>query len=816
MNVLARSRLRSARQVALATLAIAAVVVPAAAAATAPPSDSLSPRLAELASPPVRSLSPAKQARRLSLVANGPGSLLRQGARVLVDVRFESGAAAAVEGLRRAGARIVHVSRRYQVVTVAATPATLPRIGELARVRGVVEDLAPISRATCPSGSVVSEGDAQLGAANARAGFGVNGAGVTIGILSDSFDQDPGAATHASGDVASGDLPGQGSPCGLTTPVGILENLNSEESAADEGRGMAQIVHDLAPGAAIDFASAFNGEFSFADNIRRLRKAGANVIVDDVAYPDEPFFQDGPVAVAVNEVTAAGASYFTAAGNDNLIDESGRNIASWEAPAFRDEGSCPLGVPVYAAHCMDFNPGAGTDPTFGITVEPGQELFVDLQWAQPWEGVTTDLDAYLLQGGVKVAESEYPNTAPSIQKPIELIGWENPSETEPAVVELAINRCDETCGIARALAHPLLAGTSGGDTASPRLKVALLENGRGVSATDYPESSEGDTVGPTIFGHAGAKSAFTLGAVPFNSGAQPEPYSSRGPVTHYFGPVVGGEDPAPELSEPEVVSKPDAVASDCVVTTFFATPVVGGWRFCGTSAAAPHAAAIAALVRQANPGASAALVRSALSSTARPISGFGPNAVGAGLLDAFPAVNALALAPTVTITRAPQALSRNNRPTVEFVASRAVAFSCSLDGLAAQPCASPYIVPTALSDGKHGFSVTGTDLGGRVGNSGVASFTIDTRAPRTSIVKHPPKLLLTRHPRARAIFRFRSSEPASTFACKVDREPLKPCGRRLGLRLGSGRHTVRVRARDEAGNFDPTPAVFHFRVKRVG
>ncbi len=101
------------------------------------------------------------------------------------------------------------------------------------------------------------------------------------------------------------------------------------------------------------------------------------MIADDVAYVDEPFFQDGPVAVAINEVTAAGTSYFTAAGNDNLIDESEDNeIASWEAPAFRGAGSCPaaafsIGTTTQALHGLQ--PGGTDRSTFGITVEPGGE-----------------------------------------------------------------------------------------------------------------------------------------------------------------------------------------------------------------------------------------------------------------------------------------------------------------------------------------------------------------------------------------------------------------------------------------------------------
>ncbi len=48
--------------------------------------------------------------------------------------------------------------------------------------------------------------------------------------------------------------------------------------------------------------------------------------------------------------------------------------------------------------------------------------------------------------------------------------------------------------------------------------------------------------------------------------------------------------PAASLPTPQTLDKPDVAASDCVATTFFAQLVGSTWRFCGTSAAAPHAA----------------------------------------------------------------------------------------------------------------------------------------------------------------------------------------------------------------------------------
>ncbi|MEX2106248.1 MAG: S8 family serine peptidase [Solirubrobacterales bacterium] len=804
MNFPGTFRVRLVRRSSIVTVAAACLLAPGAAQGMSTPGgDALSPRLAELAEPAVRSAPRAEQAARLSLAASGPGSLLRDGNRVLVDVRFERGAAAGVDALRAAGAEIVDLSRRYQTVTVAVRPVDLPELGDLARVGGVTEVLTPIVRGADCGGSVRSEGDTQLEAADARASWGVDGTGVTVGILSDSFDRDAGAATHAAGDVASGDLPGPGSPCGSTTPVGILED---PVFAADEGRAMAQIVHDLAPGAAIDFATAFGSETQFAANIRALAATGSDVIVDDVFWFAEPIFQDGPVAVAANDVAAAGASYFSAAGNDNLIDAEGRDIGSWEAPEYRDSGSCPaelLALPGFGeGHCMDFNPDPlASDDTFGITVVSGATLRVDLQWAEPWNGVTTDLDAFLLDtGGELVAASGEDNVGKS-QKPLEVLEWNNPGPTQE--VQLAINHCFGTCNEVASAATP------------PRLKFVLLQNGSGVTAFEYPESSEGDVVGPTIFGHSGASGAIGVGAVRFNTTSAPEVFSSRGPLTHYFGPVLGIT-PALKLPSPETLAKPDVVATDGGANTFFGQVQGGVHRFYGTSAAAPHAAAVAALVRQGNPGATAAQVRAALTSTARPVGAFGPEAVGAGLVDAYTAVDLLALPPAITITERPQPLSRNRRPTIQFTANRPVAFNCEVDGSAAQPCASPFTFPSELSDGQHGVAVFGTDLAGRVGSSGVVAFTVDTRRPRTSIAKHPRKLIRTHRRKVRASFRFRSSEADSTFICKFDRGLLHFCPQWVSRRFEAGRHTVRVRARDAAGNVDKTPAEFRFRVKRVG
>jgi hypothetical protein len=749
-----------------AVLACALALTPGSAAArTAPADPELSPRLAELAKPGVRGASRAEQARRLDLAPSGPGSLLRDGGRVLVEVGFEMGAAAAVDTLRSAGAEIVHVSRRYQTVTVAVRPDDLRGLGEVPRVQGVEEVLAPVVRGVDCGGLVRSEGDTHLLASAARAGFGLDGTGVTVGILSDSFDRNASAPTHAAEDVASGDLPGVGSPCGSTTPIGVLSDPVS--SGSDEGRAMAQIVRDLAPGAAIDFATAFSGETAFADNIRALREAGAEVIVDDVAYYAEPFFQDGPVAVAVDEVTAAGASYFSSAGNDNLFDSEGNSISSWEAPVFREAETCPSALGI--EHCMDFDPGEGSDSSFGLTVAAGATLTVDFQWAEPWQGVESDLDIYLLDAAGEPIESGgspvggFGDNPGVSQKPFEFFQWENASGS-PRQVQLAVHHCfGPECNPEVSEATP------------PRLKIAVLQNGSGVTATEYPQSAEGDVVGPTIFGHTAAAGAISTAAVRYNTTTAPEGFSSRGPVTHVYGPVDGAT-PAAPLPEPETISKPDVAATDGALNTFFGSPSGGFYRFFGTSAAAPHAAAVAALVRQGNPAASATQVREALTSTARPVGAFGPLVVGAGLLDAESAVASLYVEP----------------PPGEEEGEAG-------DEEGEEPTDSGEPVPPSLA----------------VAPAPAPTVTRDATPPRTWIAAHPRRVVRAWRLPVRLRFRFRSDERGATFICRFDRRSYRPCRRKLVRRFGAGRHVIKVRARDAAGNVDRSPAVFRFRVKRV-
>ncbi|HEV2726786.1 MAG TPA: S8 family serine peptidase, partial [Solirubrobacterales bacterium] len=466
----------------------------------------------------------------------------------------------------------------------------------------------------------------------------------------------------------------------------------------------------------------------------------------------EPFFQDGPVAVAVNRVTEDGKTYLSAAGNDNVFDSGGNEISSWEAPSFRDSGTCPVAVASLAGfngtHCMDFNPVAGTDTAFGITVEAGETLTIDLQWAEPWDGVLTDLDAFVLSGGAIVASSYEENAGPSgTQRPVEVLQWENDSATSKTV-QLVVNRFS---GL------------------SPRLKFIFLQGG--VSAIEYPEPGGEDVAGPSIYGHAGAGSAISVAAVPFSNGNVVEPYSSRGPVTHYFGPVEGPL-PAAPLVTPDLIPKPDLAATDCGATTFFAFLSGGTWRFCGTSAAAPHAAAVAGLVRQAKPSLSEQEVRDALEDSADPVGAYPPEAAGAGLVDAFGAIASL-----------PGPIEGGDGPSEPGPPLEPPAPSTG--GTVRQVVMPPATTPPPVAV-----------------------------APQTQILERPRAVVRTRSRAARIRFRFGSDQPGATFLCKFGRAPYRACSSRFVRRYGLGRHVVRVKALGAGGLPDPTPSVLRFRVIR--
>ncbi len=172
---------------------------------------------------------------------------------------------------------------------------------------------APIVLANAGSGVAYTQGDSAMKANIVRNNFDLKGAGVKVGIISDSYNYNTRFVDEAPVNISNGDLPGTGNPDGNTLPINVLKE--SIFRSSDEGRAMAQIVHDVAPKSEIAFRTGFIDANDFALGIVQLQQAGCKVIVDDVTYITEPFFTDGVVANAVDYVASQGVSYFSAAGN---------------------------------------------------------------------------------------------------------------------------------------------------------------------------------------------------------------------------------------------------------------------------------------------------------------------------------------------------------------------------------------------------------------------------------------------------------------------------------------------------------------------
>src|SRR5688572_6831830 len=217
------------------------------------------------------------------------------------------------------------------------------------------------------AGTVTSQGDRSLRANLARREAGVNGRGIAIGALSDSFDCAPGAFepgapfTRAADDVASNDLP----------RVRVLKDLSDEpsEDCSDEGRAMLQLIHDVAPASPKQFYTAFVSQEDFAAGIRALADAGSEVIVDDVIYFAEPMFEDGIIAQAVDDVYRDGVAYFSSAGNDARLSYESR---------YRRSGEVGLSGPRH-----DFASGREVDGLQSATASAGSVTLLSFQWDQP-------------------------------------------------------------------------------------------------------------------------------------------------------------------------------------------------------------------------------------------------------------------------------------------------------------------------------------------------------------------------------------------------------------------------------------------------
>ena len=505
--------------------------------------------------------------------------------RILVDLYVQKGASlqSVKDALIAAGANITGVNEAFEGGAISAyVPAfSLLQLSGNGGLNVITMTQQPQRNV----GITTSQGTAVL-RSNVANASGWTGAGITVGVLSDSYDGSPSSfsTVRAANDIASGDL----------RPPKFVIDLAPASNLTDEGRAMMQIVQDVAPQADQCFATAFAGAASFAANIRTLRTnpaCAADVIVDDVFYFDEPFFSDGQIAQAVNDVTTSTTlagkpvSYFSSAGNQGsaggygsidipvaTFSTSPTNLGNVNLASLTSCAGSPstggTGSNVGGGF-LDFGGGVYALPvTYNAS---GSRLLV--QWDDLfYRGkVTTDLNFYLINSAGNCV-FRYANNNLSVDNALESVSLSGGASGNYRI---------------------MIARTSAGTKQASRVRIANL-GGWGGAAFQVRNS-------PTTFGHSASANANSVAAYRYTYTAGPytpaiEAFSSPGPVTIAFD-AAGNR-----LAVPETRKKPDFAAPDGGNTTFFypGSDYEGDGfpNFFGTSAAAPHAAAVAALMLQ--------------------------------------------------------------------------------------------------------------------------------------------------------------------------------------------------------------------------
>ena len=430
--------------------------------------------------------------------------------------------------------------------------------------------------------SVDSEGDYTHQANTARVNFGVNGTGVKVGVISDSVDYL--SSSQISGLVTV--LPGQS---------GIPDT--------GEGTAMLEIVNDLAPGAQLYFATRGTSEAQFASNIQNLRSTyGCDIIVDDILYNDESPFQDGIVAQAVNAVTASGALYFSSACNSGNQDSG--TSGTWEGD-FSDGGQTPS--PLEAGRIHNFASGINANTCLG-SGPGGSQLRADLFWSDPLGASTNDYDLYVLDSSGTTVIASSLNTQNGSQDPYESVGTIASGELLVIVKFSGAGRFLHLSTGRGLLSVSTQGSTRGHDCAANAFNVAATD-----ANNSYPYSFSGGAANPV------------------------ETYSSDGPRRVFFQangtPITPGNFSS---TGGTVRQKPDITAADDITTD-----VPNFAPFTGTSAAAPHAAAIAALLKSSSPSLTSSQMRVILTGTALDIMAAGTDRdSGAGIVMAQAALQA--------------------------------------------------------------------------------------------------------------------------------------------------------------------------------
>jgi hypothetical protein len=476
-----------------------------------------------------------------------------------VDGEIDDGLRAALEA---AGAAIEMESVDEGIVQASVPYGALEALADVA---GVVR-LSEPSYGVVNVGANLAEGDALMNLDDLRSIQGVDGTGVTVGVISDGI-----AGLQTA--VASGDLPATGetrSAGVLTATSGgvIAQSFRASDNDLEGGLGSApgaegtailEIVHDIAPGAQLRFAN-FSTSLEFNAAVNFLASV-SDVVIDDIGWLARP--TDGSSDVSTNTANALTnvgfpiRAYATSVGNQALRHYQGSYVDSGL------DGTAFVG---FAGNFHTFAATGGTTDCTAlgpraanlILLAPGQTTSIFLTWNETFGSATSDYDLFLREypSGPVVAQSISDNVNIT-HDPVEAIVYTNPNGSNTFYDVFVQNS---------------------GNAAPPR----ILEMYFGAAITCGGAAANYNTIAGSVPAQSDAGGGvLSVGAI---NASDPGSDSIASYSSH--GPTGDGR------------IKPDITAIDGVDVSG-----AGGFPdpFFGTSAAAPHIAGLAALLLEYRP-----------------------------------------------------------------------------------------------------------------------------------------------------------------------------------------------------------------------
>ncbi|HZY32040.1 MAG TPA: S8 family serine peptidase [Candidatus Methylomirabilis sp.] len=483
----------------------------------------------------------------------------------------------ALTALRNAGVEIEIYDASQRLVQGWVSSTQLQDVAGLPGVRFI--DLP--NYGVTNTGSVTTEGDGVIRADQLRA-IGVTGSGVKVGVISDGIN-------GLTSSITSSDLPASGvtmpaapltgggisldSPLPGATVFTLTPMGRPDLTTGSEGRAMLEIIHDVAPGAQLFFAPGFTSSLGFQRAVRWLVAQGVKVVADDVVH-----FNAGPydgTSVVSQEAAAAvanGSSYFVAVGN--YAQQHYQGLFTDADGDTLHEFDVSLGLPR-----VD---NAGE--TLNVTLQPGETVFINLQWNDPFGASTNDYDLCAHDPADIPSSPLFCSTDPQTgtQNPTESFTFaRSPGASGPGTLGVRINKVG---------------------MAAPRVFDLFILGGvmKEFVVADGSVPNKADAGGGVT----------SVGAVNWQTPNTIEFFSSRGPTN-------------------DGRLKPELVAPNRVATT-----VPGFSSFAGTSASTPHAAGVAALLLSRFPRMTPGQLRRALGDATLDLGPLGAdNTYGHGLMD---------------------------------------------------------------------------------------------------------------------------------------------------------------------------------------